>query len=538
MRQNPPITGQEFDFPADCETLVSVTDLQGTIRYCNEAFIKVSGYSGAELIGQPHNIVRHPDMPREAFRDMWDTIKQGLPWVGLVKNRRKNGDHYWVVANATPVRDGERITGYLSVRTQASRAEVKQAERLYAQLNQQAASGKRGISLMQGGVVSHSLLGKARRLYLRLLPWRLLYFQAGCALSALLGAYYLEPWLAIVVTALAVAVTGHWTLKLVLKPLNQLLDDSRRIGAGDLAHKVTLNTNGLTGNLQRALRQLQLSIRTIVADARTDIEGLRAVIEEIAAGNQDLSARTESQASSLQQTAASMEQINGTVQRSADSAHKGTELAATTATVAHRSNEAVQAAADSMTAIDESSQRINEIIQVVESVAFQTNILALNAAVEAARAGETGRGFAVVASEVRALARRTTEAAREIKSHIHESAERVTRGTGQVRNAKERVADALQAVSQVGDMLTEISDATREQQQGIHQISTAVSHMDALTQQNAAMVEQLAASARALTEQVEMVLLSTRVFRLQSGEKTVSEMAAPLGGRALRAGAA
>lgn len=524
MRQNTPITGREFLFPDDCETLISVTDLKGRITFCNEAFIQVSGFSPSELLGQPHNIVRHPDMPEEAFRDLWDTIQRGLPWVGLVKNRRKNGDHYWVVANATPVRDGDRITGFLSVRTPATRAEIEAAESLYAKLNKQASDGRSRLILRQGKLASTSWLGKLKLGFQKLLPWRLIYFQVGCALTAILSGMFLPGWVAVALTTAVVALTCHWTLKLVLRPLTQLLEDSRRIGAGDLAHPVSLTSNGLTGNLQRALRQLQLNIRTIVADARTDIESLNVVIQQIAAGNMDLSARTEAQASSLQQTAASMEQITGTVQRSAESADKGTKIAADTALVANRSNEAVQAAADSMVAINESSKRINEIIQVVEGVAFQTNILALNAAVEAARAGESGRGFAVVASEVRALAQRTAEAAREIKSHIQESSDRVTKGGDQVRGAKDCVADALVSVGHVSDMLSEISDAAKEQHLGINQINSAVTQMDALTQQNAALVEQLAASAQALTKQVETVSLSTRLFRLQHGEKTVSEM--------------
>jgi aerotaxis receptor len=524
MRQNTPITGREYLFPEHCETLISVTDLQGRITFCNEAFIEVSGFAVSELLGQPHNIVRHPDMPEEAFRDMWATIQQGLPWVGLVKNRRKNGDHYWVVANATPVRDGDQITGYLSVRTAARRSDIDDADRLYTQLNRQAAQGRGKLFLNQGQLSSRSLLGRLRRLYQALLPWRLIYFQVGGALAAFLSALYLPLWLAVGLSSLVVALTCHLTLKLVLRPLNTLLDDARRIGAGDLAHSVTINTNGLTGKLQRSLRQLQISIRTIVADARSDIGALRTVIQEVAAGNQDLSVRTEAQAGSLQETTASMAQMTHTVERSAESAKRGTTLASSTAEVAQRSNAAVLAVADSMESIHESSQRIQEIIQVVEGVAFQTNILALNAAVEAARAGEQGRGFAVVAGEVRSLAQRTTTAAREITAHIHESSQRISAGNQQVNEAKDRVADALDSVGHVSTMLSEISDAAKEQHLGIFHVGNAVTHMDSLNHQNAALVEELAASTLALTHQVDTVLLSTRVFRLHPGEITVSQM--------------
>ena len=524
MRVNSPNTGREFPFPAGVQTLVSVTDLKGRITYCNQAFVAISGYSAQELLGQPHNIVRHPDMPEEAYRDLWDTVQKGLPWTGLVKNRRKNGDHYWVMANATPTMDGDQITGYLSVRTAAAPADIEAAERLYAQLREQAQSGHQTLGLQRGAVVSHSLWGKFKQSAAKLLGLRLIWMQLAVAVVALLSSSLLPLWGALAATGATLWLTCFLTLKQVLWPLRLLLADSRRLGTGDLAHRITLNTNGLTGDLQKALRQLQLNIRTVVSDAQTDVDGLKGFIASIAQGNMDLSARTEAQASSLEQTAASLEQINGTVSQSAASAQQGADIASATSAVASRSNAAVQAVAQTMGSISESSKRIGEIIQVVEGVAFQTNILALNAAVEAARAGESGRGFAVVASEVRSLAHRTTAAAKEIKQLIHESAERVSRGEAEVVAAKDSVSSALASVGEVSKVLSDISRSAVEQQAGISQINEAVGHLDQITQQNAAMVEELAASAQTLRTQVDAVSVSTRLFRLRPGEKTVSQM--------------
>ncbi len=251
---------------------------------------------------------------------------------------------------------------------------------------------------------------------------------------------------------------------------------------------------------------------------------LRGAAKEIAAGNLDLSSRTESQASSLQETAAAMEQINSTVRNSADSATQGAALAKDAADVARRSHEAVQAVAQTMGGIAESSTRIGEIIHVVEGVAFQTNILALNAAVEAARAGDAGRGFAVVAAEVRALAQRTAGAVREIKQLITESATRVALGNSRSSDAQARMDEVMVAVAKVNTVLEGLSHASNEQQTGVSQISEAVVHLDSITQQNAAMVEQLAAAARSLEGQVEAVDDSMRLFRLVKGERTASEI--------------
>ena len=163
MRNNQPVTGKGYSFPADM-TLISVTDTKGRITYCNDNFIRVSGFAREELLGQPHNLVRHPDMPEEAFRDLWDTIQAGVPWSALVKNRRKNGDHYWVRANATPVQSNGKIVGYLSVRTAVDASEIQAAEQLYARMQQEASAGRRSLGLHRGEVVHHTWWGRGLRL--------------------------------------------------------------------------------------------------------------------------------------------------------------------------------------------------------------------------------------------------------------------------------------------------------------------------------------------------------------------------------------
>jgi len=522
MRENLPITGKEYQ-PDPEHPLVSVTDTKGRIVYVNQAFVSASGFAESELMGQPHNMVRHPDMPSEAFRDMWHSISAGQQWSGLVKNRRKNGDHYWVQANATPIFSGALISGYLSVRLMPDRTQIQAAEQLYAAMRQQEQAGRLRIALFGGQLVRAGRLG-------RLLEqgheqgkrwgWDGLSILMAAALAgatASMGSMAVAAVVTVIGSGLAWWV-GFYRRE---RALSQLLLDASTLASGDLTHTVTADAGGQLGKLQRALGQVGVNLRAVISDIRGEMLQLRASVGEIAAGNMNLSERTESQASSLQETAASMEQINGTVSNTAMHAQEGARMAVSTADIARDSQGAVQQAVAAMAGISASSRQIGEIIQVIEGVAFQTNILALNAAVEAARAGETGRGFAVVASEVRSLARRTSEAAREIRSLIVQAVDRVDVGATRTDQAEQSMQRALSAVAEVSRVLTSIDEAAKEQRMGVAQVNEAITQLDTVTQQNAAMVEELAAAARGLNDQVDHITDTMGLFRLKTDDVTI-----------------
>ncbi|MFN3439531.1 MAG: methyl-accepting chemotaxis protein [Acidovorax sp.] len=521
MRVNLPVSTQEYAFPKG-QTLVSTTDLKGRILYCNPMFIEVSGYEKEELLGQPHNIVRHPDMPEEAYRDMWHTISNGTPWSAPVKNRRKDGTFYWVMANVTPLMQGDQPSGYMSVRTEATREQIQAADALYKQMQAEKQAGQLVHALRAGVLVKNNLWGKLSGVLQlgamgKMMACTLaLVVAAWCA--ALVGGHTLTlgsgaAWLGVVLLALGMAVYLH---QVTVAPLAQMLRWANRMAAGDLTQKIAASRTDTVGHLQKALGQLNVNLLSIVRDARQESENMQVSTREIAQGNQDLSSRTEAQASNLEQTAASMEEITGTVKQTAESARQATVLATQATQVTERSSEAVDGVASTMKQIQTASGRISEITQLIDSIAFQTNILALNAAVEAARAGEQGRGFAVVASEVRSLSHRTLSAAKEIRQLIDDSATKVSEGHQKTDAAQKTMTESLELVRRVNTLIGEIHSASNEQLSGISQVNSAVAQLDTITQQNAALVEKNAASAMQLNGQAQSMTETVQVFRIDA----------------------
>ena len=891
MRTNLPVTQNEY-VVRDDQMIVSKTDLKGIITYINRDFLDVSGFTESELIGQPHNLVRHPDMPPEAFADLWNTLKAGRPWIGMVKNRCKNGDYYWVEAHAAPVRENGQIVGYMSVRKKPTRTAIEAADAAYRLFREKKAGGKR---IEDGQVVSGLALGKkfanlslkvklsgvmgllglmllgigamgilgmkttseglrdvyeqhtqgladvtqinrnmlrnrilvegmlidssaenvakssdemksnveaitkaadtykarvvsaeAKAIFERFATDRAAFVREGLqATVALVKAGKLDDArknfmektqplnakaaehvaklrelhvngaktefeaafanyeasrnlaMGIIVAGLLLALAATVVLiRAITRPLDQAIDVFNSIGQGiygnyvdttrgdeigrvlqsletmqnklgfdvaeakrvsdenlrikialdnvstgvmianpertiiyantsvkrilkgaeaairtqlpsfdadkleganidgfhkNPAHQARLlaeftkvhvanleiggrylrvtaspvinergqrlgavaewldrtgevlvekevadlisaagrgdfetrlatdNKEGFFKQLAEGLNQLSGVVsgglndvarvlqtlsqgdltQTITADyeglfgqlkddTNTTIERLKEVIgriqeateaintasKEIAAGNQDLSSRTEEQASSLEETAASMEQLNATVKQNAENARQANELTKTTNEIATKGGQMVKGVVTTMSGIQESSKKIADIIGVIDSIAFQTNILALNAAVEAARAGEQGRGFAVVATEVRNLAQRSATAAKEIKELIAESVEKVEGGAKLVGEAGNTMDEVVSSFGQVAGLVTEITGASREQSSGIEQVTQAVGQMDEVTQQNAALVEEAAAAAESLEEQARGLLQAVSMFKL------------------------
>ncbi len=321
--------------------------------------------------------------------------------------------------------------------------------------------------------------------------------------------------LAGVATAIAL---GILLARSIVRPLARAISVADAVSRGDLSVELEAEGSDEMSRLQRSLAGMVQSLRKLVASVRTGVDSVAVASGQIASGNQDLSSRTEAQASNLEQTAAAMEQLSSTVKQNAEAARQANVLAAAASEVAGRGGVAVGQVVDTMGRIQASSRKIAEIIGVIDAIAFQTNILALNAAVEAARAGEQGRGFAVVAGEVRNLAQRSAQAAREIKALIADSVDSVEDGSRQVTQAGKTMNDLVHQVRRVTDLLGEIASATLEQNSGIGSVNNAVTQLDHMTQQNAALVEQSAAAAASLSDQAAQLAQAVAIFKLGKDE--------------------
>ncbi|GAA4422623.1 methyl-accepting chemotaxis protein [Acidovorax lacteus] len=326
--------------------------------------------------------------------------------------------------------------------------------------------------------------------------------------------------LAVMLCVCAASVVGALLFsRAVVRPIGRAVQVSQAVASGDLTAATPVNGRDEVAQLLNALHAMQHGLARVVRNVRSNADSVALASAEIAQGNNDLSARTEQQASALEQTSASMEELSTTVQANADNAQQAKQLAATASQVAAHGGQVVADVVRTMQGIHDSSRQIADIIGVIDSIAFQTNILALNAAVEAARAGEQGRGFAVVASEVRTLAQRSADAAKEIRGLISASVGRVEEGTQLVDRAGSTMDEVVQSIERVSHIVAEISTASSEQSQGVRQVGEAITQMDQATQQNAALVEESAAAADGLKRQAQALVEAVAVFRLGAGDK-------------------
>ncbi len=533
MKTNLPITNIETLLPED-EFIYSSTDLKGVIIEANESFARISNFTREEMIGQPHNMVRHPDMPTEAFADLWRDLKAGRPWRGIIKNRRKDGGFYWVVANASPVRENGQVIGYQSVRSRPTRDEIAAAESAYKQIR----AGKTSLGIENGRAV------KRRPTWInQLLSLRSQMTLAG--LAALLPAVELlsrrfgGPTLPDIALLPLAAITITYTLYYLLiyipltgRDLNTTanwMEDVLR--SGDLRKRLDIDRRDVIGSIARKADK-------IASSTQATIQGIADVARQVSSATKDVdtgmqtsqaSAQTQSEATAtaaaaIEQVTVSIGEVAAHARMTMDTATHAGEVSRQGAQVTQNARRAIGSLADTVRlsaeqveSLGQRSEEISRVTGVIKEIADQTNLLALNAAIEAARAGEQGRGFAVVADEVRKLAERTSKATQEIglmtKSIQSETqiavegmrsgAQQVADGVSLVNATEESLRQINLEMAKTTEMVGEISHASTEQQVAMTELAQSVERVASMTEQNVAVVNETSATVGYLNAVLE-----------------------------------
>lgn len=512
------LTAAEYPFPPG-QTLVSTTDRHGTITYANQAFIEVSGFHEHELIGAPHKLIRHAEMPKEIFRDMWATISTGEPWSGVLKNRRKDGSFYWVTSCVTPLMCGQDITGYMSIRTQPSRPAIAKAEQLYQTMLSQQYEGTVRIGIRNGYVTHIGVGGAIRALGRAMKPGAPAIASSltglGAYCATLFGPGEIIPEMVTVAAFSAACYVIIKTYEHIAwhKPLLALAGFAKRVCAGQVKAQVDLPTKYTrVGAMQAPLATLNVILLSLIQDSRTECTSMLSDTQKLRTLSERMADRATSQATRIEQTAASMEELSATVAQTAGAAQHATVLTRTVQASAAEGANSVKEINTCLDKLNEAGLRIRGITDLIEGIAFQTNILALNAAIEAARAGEHGRGFSVVATEVRTLAKRTNEASKEIQTLIDAMAATAQASYTQTQKAHTQLDGAMQQLNQVTTLISEIGHASAEQTKGLALVHTAVTEMDQLVHGSAQLSNQVHVYAERIHGEGERVLRSIQTF--------------------------
>ena len=520
MRKNLPVTNAETQLPED-QFIYSRTDLKGQITETNDAFCQISGFSREEMLGQPHNMVRHPDMPPAAFDDLWRDLKAGLPWRGIVKNRRKDGGFYWVVANVSPVRENGQVVGYQSVRSRPSREEIAGAEKAYARIN----AGEKNLSVSHGRAVRvrspfvAALLSlRAQMVFMGLLVLTLGVMEASR--MVLDGPLLSQLHRALVVFSVIYALyfVGYFVPR-----VGRDLDSSSNwmmsvLSSGNLKQRLAVARGDQLGVLARQMDVFVSSVQATVQGMADTAMQVQRSTQEVEAGMRAVMQSAEHQNEATSSAAAAVEEVTVSIGEVAEHARSTRDVAASAGEVSRsgvqRSDEACQTinslaetvkrSAGQVEALGQRSAEISQIAGSIKEIADQTNLLALNAAIEAARAGEQGRGFAVVADEVRKLAERTARATEEIstmigliQSETQKAVDGMRAGASQVGEGVELVHSAQEALQRINEEMggtiqrvNEISHASSEQQEAMTQLARNVEQVASMTEQNVAVVNQ------------------------------------------------